>query len=34
MRAVYIGAGTDVRPIKFLKHIKVFYYFDGLPFSE
>lgn len=24
MKAVYIGAGIDIRPIKFLKHIKIF----------
>lgn len=34
MKAIYIGAGTDVRPIKFLKEIKNFYYFDGQPYSE
>ena len=34
MKAVYIGAGIDIRPIKFLKHIKLFYYIDGLPFSN
>ncbi len=34
MNAVYIGAGDDIRPIKFLKYIKTFYYFDGQPFSE
>jgi hypothetical protein len=34
MTAVYIGAGTDIRPIQFLKYIKTFYYFDGQPFSE
>jgi hypothetical protein len=34
MSAVYVGAGTDIRPIQFLKCIKTFYYFDGQPFSE
>jgi len=34
MKAIYIGAGTDVRPIKFLKEITNFYYFDGQPHSE
>lgn len=34
MKAIYIGAGTDVRPIKFFKEIKNFYYFDGQPNSE
>ncbi|MDB4352229.1 hypothetical protein OAA60_02245 [Porticoccaceae bacterium] len=34
MKAVYIGAGIDIRPIKFLEHIKIFYYIDGLPFSN
>jgi len=34
MKAIYIGAGDDIRPIKFLKYIKTFYYFDGQPFSE
>jgi hypothetical protein len=34
MTAVYVGAGTDIRPIQFLKYIKTFYYFDGQPFSE
>lgn len=34
MKAIYIGAGTDVRPIKFLKNVKKFYYFDGQPHSE
>jgi hypothetical protein len=34
MNAVYIGAGTDIRPIQFLKYIKTFYYIDGQPFSE
>jgi hypothetical protein len=32
--AVYVGAGIDIRPIKFLKYIKTFYYFDGQPLSE
>ena len=34
MIAIYIGAGVDIKPIKFLKYIKTFYYFDGQPFSE
>ena len=34
MSAVYIGAGTDIRPIKVLKQIKIFNYFDGQPHSE
>ena len=33
MCAVYIGAGTDTLPIKFLNN-KTFYYFDSQPFSE
>ena len=33
-KAIYIGAGIDISPIKFLKHIKIFYYIDGLPFSN
>lgn len=33
MCAVYIGAGTDTLPIKFLNN-KKFYYFDSQPFSE
>ena len=34
MTAEYVGAGTDIRPIQFLKYIKTFYYIDGQPFSE
>ena len=34
MKAVYIGAGCDIRPIKIFKDIKLFYYFDGQPYSE
>ena len=30
MNAVYIGAGTDIRPIQFFKYIKTFYYIDGI----
>lgn len=33
MKAVYIGTGYDIRPIKLFKNIKLFHYFDGLPFS-
>jgi hypothetical protein len=34
MKAVYIGAGTDLSPIQKLTHIKDFVYIDGQPFSE
>lgn len=34
MKAVYIGAGTDTRPIENFKDIKLFYYIDGQPNSE
>ena len=34
MKAVYIGAGTDLSPIQRLTHIKDFVYIDGQPFSE
>ena len=34
MKAVYIGAGTDVSPIQRLTDIKDFVYIDGQPFSE
>ena len=34
MKAVYIGAGTDVSPIKFLRNVKDFVYIDCQPFSE
>jgi len=32
--AVYIGAGTDVRPIRGLAHIDEFIYVDALPHTE
>lgn len=34
MKAIYIGAGTDVTPIQSLKHIKDWIYIDCQPFSE
>ena len=34
MKAVYIGAGTDVRPVQFLTYIKDFVFIDCQPFSE
>jgi len=34
MKAVYIGAGTDIRPIEHFKEIKLFYYIDGKPNSK
>lgn len=33
MKAIYIGAGTDVKPIIFLSNIKDFVYIDCQPFS-
>ena len=34
MKAVYIGAGIDLRPLTVLTNIKEFYYLDGQPNSE
>lgn len=34
MSAIYIGAGSDILPIKHLQNIKTFSYFDSQPFSE
>jgi hypothetical protein len=34
MKAIYIGAGIDTRPIEYFKEIKLFYYFDSKPYSE
>ena len=34
MKAVYVGAGTDTRPIRYLKDISHLYCIDGQPFSE
>ena len=34
MKAIYIGAGSDVAPITFLSHIKDWVYIDCQPFSE
>ncbi len=34
MKAVYVGAGTDTRPIRHLKDISHLYCIDGQPFSE
>ena len=34
MKAIYIGAGSDVKPITFLNHIKDWVYIDCKPFSE
>lgn len=34
MKAVYVGAGVDTKPIQFFPNIKLFYYFDGQPNSE
>ena len=34
MKAVYVGAGLDTRPIEHFKEIKLFYYIDGQPNSE
>ena len=34
MKAVYIGAGCDLRPVNNFKNIKTFYYIDCQPFSE
>ncbi len=32
-KAIYIGAGEDVMPVTYLKHIKYFVYIDCQPFS-
>ena len=34
MKAVYVGAGCDLRPVNNFKNIKTFYYIDCQPFSE
>jgi len=34
MKAVYVGAGTDTRPIRHLKNMSHLYCIDGQPFSE
>ena len=34
MNAIYIGAGTDLRPVNYLKYIKNFNYLDSQPNSE
>ena len=34
MKAVYVGAGVDLRPVNNFKNIKTFYYIDCQPFSE
>ena len=34
MTAIYIGAGSDVRPLIFLNDIDVYYYIDSQPYSE
>ena len=34
MKAVYIGAGCDIRPVRLFRGIKNFYFFDGQPYSE
>ena len=34
MKAIYLGAGCDIRPLKNYKNIKQFYYFDSQPYSE
>ena len=34
MKAVYVGAGVDTKPIENFKNIKFFYYIDGQPNSE
>lgn len=34
MTAIYIGAGSDILPIKYLQNIKTFIYYDSQPFSE
>ena len=33
MKAVYVGAGHDLLPVIHCKHIKTFFYIDGLPYS-
>jgi hypothetical protein len=34
MKAVYVGAGTDTRPLKTLKNVSEFIYIDCQPYSE
>ena len=34
MKAIYLGAGIDIRPIKYCPDITHFYYIDGQPYSE
>jgi len=34
MNAIYIGAGTDLRPVNYIKYIKNFIYLDSQPNSE
>ena len=34
MKALYVGAGTDMKPLQCMKNIKHFFYIDCQPFSE
>ena len=32
--AIYIGAGSDIKPVNLFANIKKFYYIDSQPFSN